>query len=163
MALKASLRGYCPVVTPTILILNGPNLNMLGEREPEVYGSETLADIEAACRAKAVELRLEIDFRQSNSEAELVETIQEARSSRAGIIINAGALSHTSVAILDALQLAEIPIIEVHLSNIFRREDFRHHSYVSQAAQGVICGLRGQGYLLALEAMAANVPGGTKS
>jgi 3-dehydroquinate dehydratase-2 len=144
-------------MTSTILILNGPNLNMLGEREPDVYGRETLADIEAACRAKAAELGLEVDFRQSNSEAELVEIIQKARGTCAGIIINAGALSHTSVAILDSLQLIEAPVIEVHLSNIFQREEFRHHSYVSRAAQGVICGFRSQGYLLALEAMAASV------
>lgn len=146
-------------MTSTILILNGPNLNMLGQREPDVYGRETLADIEAACRARAAELGLEVDFRQSNSEAELVEMIQKARGTCAGIIINAGALSHTSVAILDSLQLIEAPVIEVHLSNIFRREEFRHHSYVSRAAQGVICGFRSQGYLLALEAMAASVTG----
>lgn len=150
-------------MTSTILILNGPNLNMLGEREPDVYGRETLADIEAACRAKAAELGFEVDFRQSNSEAELVEIIQKARGTCAGIIINAGALSHTSVAILDSLQLIEAPVIEVHLSNIFRREEFRHHSYVSRAAQGVICGFRSQGYLLALEAMAASVTGGSES
>jgi 3-dehydroquinate dehydratase-2 len=150
-------------MTSTILILNGPNLNLLGEREPELYGRETLSEIEAACRAKAAELGFEVDFRQSNSEAELVEMIQKARGSCAGIIINAGAFSHTSIAILDALQLIEAPIIEVHLSNIFRREEFRHHSYVSRAAQGVICGFRSQGYLLALEAMAASVTGESES
>ena len=141
-------------MTATILVLNGPNLNLLGEREPEVYGHETLADIEAACRKTAKALGLSIEFHQSNSEAELVDLIQNARRKAGGIIINAGALSHTSIAILDALQAVEVPIIEVHLSNIFRRETFRRRSYVSRAATGVICGLRGHGYVLALEAMA---------
>ncbi len=141
-------------MTATILILNGPNLNLLGEREPEVYGHETLADIEAACRKTAKALGLAVKFHQSNSEAELVDLIQKARGKAGGIIINAGALSHTSIAILDALQAVEIPVIEVHLSNIFRRETFRRRSYVSRAATGLICGLRGQGYVLALEAMA---------
>ena len=141
-------------MTATILILNGPNLNLLGEREPEVYGHETLAEIEAACRAKAEDLGLAVDFRQSNSEAEIVEMIQKARRKAGGIIINAGAFSHTSIAILDALQAVEVPVIEVHLSNIFRRENFRRRSYVSRAATGVICGLKGHGYVLALEAMA---------
>jgi 3-dehydroquinate dehydratase-2 len=141
-------------MTPLILVVNGPNLNLLGEREPEVYGRETLADIEKACRAKASELGLGLDFRQSNSEAEIVSMIQDARRKAAGIIVNAAAFTHSSVAILDALQAAKLPVIEVHLSNIFRREEFRHRSFVSQAADGVICGLRGQGYVLALEAMA---------
>lgn len=140
-----------------ILVLNGPNLNLLGEREPEVYGRQTLADIESACRARAGELGLELEFRQSNSEGELVEIIQDARRAVAGMVVNAGALTHTSVALLDALQLLDCPVIEVHLSNIFRREAFRRHSYVSQAATGVICGLGPQGYLLALEALAARV------
>ena len=141
-------------MTATILIVNGPNLNLLGEREPEVYGRETLTEIETACRAKAEELGLAIDFRQSNSEAEIVEMIQKARRKAGGIIINAGAFSHTSIAILDALQAVEVPVIEVHLSNIYRRENFRRRSYVSRAATGVICGLKGHGYVLALEAMA---------
>ena len=141
-------------MTATILVLNGPNLNLLGEREPEVYGRETLADIEASCQKTAKALGLSIEFHQSNSEAELVDLIQKARRKAGGIIINAGALSHTSIAILDALQAVEIPIIEVHLSNIFRREAFRRRSYVSRAATSVICGLRGHGYVLALEAMA---------
>lgn len=141
-------------MTASILILNGPNLNLLGEREPEVYGRETLADIEAACKKTAKALGLSIAFRQSNSEAELVDLIQKARGKAGGIIINAGALSHTSIAILDALQAVEVPVIEVHLSNIFRRESFRRRSYVSRAATGLICGLRGHGYVLALEAMA---------
>jgi 3-dehydroquinate dehydratase II len=143
-----------PSDEPTILILNGPNLNMLGVRQPAIYGRETLGDIESACADRAEALGLSVDFRQSNLEGELVTWIQEARSSHDGIIINAGAYSHTSVAILDALNVAELPLIEVHLSNIFRRESYRHHSYVSAVADGVICGLGAQGYLLALEAMA---------
>jgi 3-dehydroquinate dehydratase-2 len=141
-------------MNPTVLVLNGPNLNLLGKREPEIYGRETLADVEAMARARARTLALDLDFRQSNHEGELVDWIQEARETRAGIVINPGAYSHTSIAILDALLTCRIPIIEVHLSNIFKREPFRHHSYVSQAARGVICGLGAQGYLLALDAMA---------
>jgi 3-dehydroquinate dehydratase-2 len=139
---------------PSILILNGPNLNMLGQREPAIYGRDTLADIETASRAKAAELSLDIDFRQSNSEGELVGWAQSAGKSHAGIIINAGGYTHTSVALLDALTVSELPIVEVHLSNIFRREEFRHHSYISLAASGVICGFGMKGYLLALDAMA---------
>ena len=137
-----------------MLVLNGPNLNMLGTREPEIYGSESLADIEAACQERAATLSLKLDFRQSNSEATLVEWIQDAREGFAGIIINGGAYTHTSVAILDALQMCAAPVIEVHLSNIYRREAFRHHSYISQAARGVICGFGGQVYLLAFDALA---------
>jgi 3-dehydroquinate dehydratase II len=131
---------------PTILILNGPNLNLLGVREPETYGRETLADIEEACLEKAAALGLAVEFRQSNHE--------EARETADGIVLNAGAYTHTSVAILDALSAAALPAIEVHLSNVYRREAFRHHSYVSQAARGVIAGFGGHGYELALEAMA---------
>ncbi|MGK9165171.1 type II 3-dehydroquinate dehydratase [Inquilinus limosus] len=127
---------------------------MLGVRQPEIYGRDTLADIEQACTDEAEQLELEIDFRQSNHEGELVTWIQEARTAHDGIIVNAGAYSHTSVAILDALSAAELPVIEVHLSNIFRRDAFRHHSYVSLAATGVVCGLGVHGYLLALQAMA---------
>ena len=142
-------------IDASVLVLNGPNLNMLGVREPAIYGSQTLDDLEALCRERGEALGLVIDFRQSNSEGELVGLIQKARSDNDGIIINAGAYSHTSIAILDALTLAELPVIEVHLSNIFRRESFRHHSYVSLVAQGVICGLGVNGYLLALDAMAS--------
>lgn len=138
----------------TILVLNGPNLNLLGTREPDIYGTETLEDIERRSRARADQLGLDIAFRQSNTEGELVDWIQSARRDMAGIIINAGALTHTSVAILDALQASELPVVEVHLSNIFRREAFRHHSYVSQAASGLVCGFGGLGYSLALEAIA---------
>lgn len=138
----------------TVLVLNGPNLNLLGTREPEIYGRETLADIEARCAAKAAALGLELDFRQSNAESELVDWVQGARGRVAGLVVNAGALSHTSVALLDALLAVERPVVEVHLSNIFRREAFRRHSYVSEAARGVICGFGGHGYELALEAIA---------
>ena len=136
-----------------VLIVNGPNLNMLGVRQPEIYGRESLGDVIRACRAEATSLGLDVEFRHSNKEGELVEFLHAARTGNSGIIINAGAYTHTSVAIFDALQIAEKPVIEVHLSNIFRRESFRHHSYVSLAAQGVICGLGSQGYLLALAAM----------
>lgn len=137
-----------------IFVLNGPNLNLLGQREPAVYGRDTLDDLARIAGAKAKTLGLDIQFRQSNSEGEIVGWIQEAREAASGIVLNAGAFTHTSVAILDALQAAEKPVIEVHLSNIFRREEFRRHSYVSLAAKGVICGLGAKGYELALEAMA---------
>jgi 3-dehydroquinate dehydratase-2 len=138
----------------TILILNGPNLNLLGVREPETYGTATLADIEEACLERAAALGLEIEFRQSNHEGQLIDWIQEARESADGIVINPGGYTHSSVAILDALRAADLPVIEVHLSNIHRREHFRHRSYVSLAATGVIAGLGSHGYVLALEAMA---------
>jgi 3-dehydroquinate dehydratase-2 len=144
---------------PTVFILNGPNLNLLGVREPSIYGRDTLGDIEERCTARAAALGLEIDFRQTNHEGQLVDWIQEARESADGIILNAGALSHTSVALLDALSAAELPVIEVHLSNIFRRERFRHHSYVSLAANGVICGLGPQGYELALDGITSLIEG----
>ena len=137
-----------------ILILNGPNLNLLGSREPEIYGRETLADIEATSAKKAESLGLAIDFRQSNSEGEIVGWIQQAPGRAAGLIVNAGALTHTSIAVLDALLACGLPVVEVHLSNIHRREEFRQRSYVSQAAHGMICGFGGHGYELALEAMA---------
>jgi 3-dehydroquinate dehydratase II len=139
---------------PTVFILNGPNLNLLGVREPATYGYDTLADIEARCLARAEALDLRIEFRQSNHEGQLVDWIQEARQTADGIVLNAGAFTHTSVAILDALNASDLPVIEVHLSNIFRRERFRHRSYVSLAARGVICGLGPHGYELALEAIA---------
>jgi 3-dehydroquinate dehydratase-2 len=139
---------------PTVFILNGPNLNLLGVREPATYGYDTLADVEQRCIVRAKALDLDIDFRQTNHEGQMVDWIQEARESADGIILNAGALTHTSVAVHDALKAADLPIIEVHLSNIFRRESFRHHSYVSLAANGGIFGLGPQGYELALEAVA---------
>ncbi len=140
-----------------IYILNGPNLNLLGTREPEVYGTETLADLEQRCVRKAGALDLAVDFRQSNTEGELVDWIQEARTKGAGLIINAGAYTHSSIAMLDALQACDVPIVEVHLSNIFRREPFRHHSYISGAAKGVICGFGGLGYEFAIEAVASAI------
>lgn len=146
-----------------IFVLNGPNLNMLGTREPAVYGSETLADLKTRCEKTAKTAGLAIDFRQSNSEGELVGWVQEAREKACGIILNAGAYTHTSVAILDALQAAELPVVEVHLSNIFRRDAFRHHSYVSLAATGVICGLGPKGYDLAVEAMAGLISKAAKA
>jgi 3-dehydroquinate dehydratase-2 len=137
-----------------VYVLNGPNLNMLGVREPAIYGSETLADLRSRTEKAAANNGLKIDFRQSNVEGEIVTWVQEAREKAKGIIINAGAYTHTSVAILDALQASELPVIEVHLSNIFRRDQFRQHSYISLAATGVICGLGSTGYELAVEAMA---------
>jgi len=141
-------------MTATVLVLNGPNLNLLGTREPEIYGTETLASIEAACRQRAEGLGLAVEFRQSNTEGDLVDWVQEASGSHQALIVNAGAYTHTSVALLDALLATALPIIEVHLSNINQREEFRHHSYVSKAADGMICGLGGFGYEMALEALA---------
>lgn len=132
-------------MTRTIFILNGPNLNLLGKRQPEIYGSETLADVETRCRALLPE-DAAIDLRQSNHEGELVDWIHEAREKAVGIVINPAAYTHTSVAILDALNAFEGPVIEVHISNVHKRESFRHHSYVSARADGVIAGLGLEGY-----------------
>ncbi|GAB2174913.1 type II 3-dehydroquinate dehydratase [Dongia sp. agr-C8] len=140
--------------TTDLLVLNGPNLNLLGQRQPEIYGRATLDDIAASVVARAKEFGLSVDFRQSNHEGHLVTWAQEARDSARAIIINPGGLSHTSVALLDALIFTELPVIEVHLSNIHRRESFRHHSFVSSAAAGVIVGLGPQGYVLAVDALA---------
>lgn len=136
--------------TPEILILNGPNLNLLGKRQPEIYGHETLADVEAACAAQAKAAGARITLRQTNSEAELIGWIHDARGTAAGIVINPAAFTHTSVAILDALNAYDGPVIEVHISNVHKRESFRHHSYVSLRAEGVIAGCGVQGYELAL-------------
>ncbi len=141
-------------MTSTIVILNGPNLNLLGKRQPHIYGHETLADVEAQCQALAVELGLAIEFKQSNAEHHLIEWIQEARETAAGMIINPAAFTHSSIAIMDALAACEFPILEVHLSNVHRREAFRHHSYVSQVATGVMAGFGAHGYQLALRHMA---------
>jgi 3-dehydroquinate dehydratase-2 len=138
----------------TIYILNGPNLNLLGKRQPDIYGRETLADVEAECRQVASERGLAVEFRQSNAEYQLIDWIHEAREKAAGIIINPAAFTHTSVAIMDALAACECPILEVHISNIHRREEFRHHSYVSRLAAGVICGFGTQGYSLAVQRLA---------
>ncbi len=136
-----------------ILILNGPNLNMLGIRDPDIYGTESLRCIHDACKKKASELGDSIEFRQTNDEGELVKWIQTAPNEYSGIILNAGAYSHTSIAILDALGSVNIPTIEVHLSNIYSREEYRRHSFVSEKAIGVICGLGSHGYTLALDAL----------
>ena len=138
---------------PLVAVLNGPNLNMLGLRQPALYGSATLDDVEALCAETGERLGLAIDFRQTNGEGELISWVQECRDRAAGIVINPAGYSHTSVALMDALLSVELPIVEVHITNIHRREAFRHHSYVSQAATGVICGLGIRGYALALHAM----------
>jgi 3-dehydroquinate dehydratase II len=138
-----------------ISILNGPNLNLLGTREPEIYGAETLSGIELKCAAKAKALGHSIAFRQTNVEGELVNWIHEARGKASGIIINAGAYTHTSVALHDALKAVDLPAIEVHLSNVYKRESFRHHSYISPAVHGVICGFGALSYELALEGISS--------
>lgn len=138
----------------SVLVINGPNLNLLGKREPEIYGSTTLTDIEALTRAHGGEIGLEIEFYQSNSEGELVGAIQGAAGRHHGVILNAAAYTHTSVAIHDAIKASGLPVIEVHLSNVFSREEFRHHSYISPVAAGVICGFGAKGYVLALDALA---------
>ncbi|MEK1852735.1 MAG: type II 3-dehydroquinate dehydratase [Phyllobacterium sp.] len=137
-----------------ILVLNGPNLNLLGKRQPEIYGHETLDDVEEQCLRVAADLGLSVDFRQSNAEHELIAWLHEARETVKGIVINPAGYSHTSVALMDALAACSCPIIEVHISNIHRREPFRHHSYVSHVATGVICGCGTQGYTLALRRLA---------
>ena len=146
--------------TRPIYVLNGPNLNLIGEREPQIYGRETLSDIEKAMRAKAREQGRDIVFRQTNREGELVNWIQEARQAASAVILNAGGYSHTSIAILDACRALRIPLIEVHLSNPFAREVYRRHSYISEAAKGVICGFGAAGYLIALDALAEMVKAG---
>lgn len=138
-----------------VYVLNGPNLNLLGTREPEIYGRQTLAEIEQATGAQAARHGLTVEFRQSNHEGALIDWIQEARTKASAIVFNPGGYSHTSVAIHDALRAVTCPVIEVHLSNPHRREAFRHHSYISEAATGVICGLGATGYLLAIDAIAS--------
>jgi 3-dehydroquinate dehydratase-2 len=137
-----------------IFVLNGPNLNLLGRRQPQIYGHETLADVEQDCGVLAAELRLALRFHQSNREYEIIDWIHEARETAAGIVINPAAFTHTSVAILDALNAFDAPVIEVHISNVHKREEFRHHSFVSRRADGVIAGFGTQGYLLALRRLA---------
>jgi 3-dehydroquinate dehydratase-2 len=134
-------------------VIHGPNLNLLGRREPEVYGTQTLADIDAELQAAAKELGVEIDCFQSNHEGELIDRIQEAMGASAGILINPGGFTHTSVALRDALVATSLPVVEVHLSNVFAREDFRQHSYVSPIAMGVISGLGADGYRFGLESL----------
>ncbi|MDE2583230.1 MAG: type II 3-dehydroquinate dehydratase [Rhodospirillales bacterium] len=139
---------------PLIAVLNGPNLNMLGLRQPELYGAATLDDVEQLCAETGDQFGLAIDFRQTNGEGELVSWVQECRGRAAGIVINPAGYTTTSIALMDALLSAELPVIEVHITNIHRREEFRQHSFVSKAAVGVIAGLGIQGYALALTAMA---------
>ncbi len=142
-----------------IYVLNGPNMNLLGQREPQIYGHETLADVEAACRAEGAALGLEVKCLQSNAEHQIIDWIHEARETAGGIVINAAAFTFTSIAILDALLTCECPIIEVHITNIHRREPFRQHSYISSAASGVMAGFGTQGYLLALQRLARLLDG----
>jgi 3-dehydroquinate dehydratase II len=137
-----------------VYILNGPNLNLLGQRQPHIYGHDTLADVERDCLTVASELKLAIKFHQSNREYEIIDWIHEARGTAGGIVINPAAFTHTSIAILDALNTFEAPVIEVHISNVHKRETFRHHSYVSLRADGVIAGFGTQGYALALHRIA---------
>ncbi|MEC7489795.1 MAG: type II 3-dehydroquinate dehydratase [Pseudomonadota bacterium] len=144
MDLSATLR---------IIIINGPNLNMLGVREPEIYGHKSLEEIQASCVQHAATLGVNIDFRQSNSEAEIIDWIHGARDTAGGIVINPAAFTHTSIAILDALAVTGLPIVEIHISNIFKRESFRQHSYISAGATGIISGFGARGYLLAIDAM----------
>jgi 3-dehydroquinate dehydratase-2 len=143
-----------PPSLPLIAVLNGPNMNMLGLRQTRLYGSATLDDVEALCAETAEQLGLAIDFRQTNGEGELISWVQESRGRAAGIIISPAGFSHTSVALMDALLATDLPVIEVHVTNIHRREEFRQHSYVSKAAVGVICGLGINGYAMALTALA---------
>ena len=147
----------------TVFVLNGPNLNLLGKRQPQIYGYETLADVERSCRALAGELGLVVRFHQSNREYEIIDWIHEARESAGGIAINPAAFTHTSVAILDALHTFEGPVIEIHISNVHQREEFRHHSFVSLRADGVIAGFGTQGYLLALRRLARLLEDGARS
>jgi 3-dehydroquinate dehydratase-2 len=142
------------MATKSVLVLNGPNLNMLGIREPGTYGSTSLADIEAMCRAQGERLGLDVTCRQSNHEGQLIDWIQQAMGEFGGIVINPGGYSHTSVAIPDAMRAVKLPVVEVHISNIHARESFRHHSFVSAVAVGVICGLGAAGYRFAIEALA---------
>jgi 3-dehydroquinate dehydratase-2 len=155
----SGLIGEAATTTRTVYVLNGPNLNLLGKRQPEIYGRETLADVEAACRRVGVALNLAIRFHQSNREYELIDWVHEAREDAAGIVINPAAFTHTSVALLDALKTCDFPILEVHISNVHQRESFRHHSYVSLVASGVIAGFGTQGYLLALQRLATLIEG----
>ncbi len=145
------------------MVLNGPNLNMLGVRQPEIYGTSTLADVEGLCRKTAQKYGLEAECRQSNDEAELIGWIQAARETHCALVINAGAYSHTSIAILDALKLLELPIVEVHISNIHAREEFRQQSYISRAASAVICGCGIEGYAYAMETAAKLMGKGSKA
>ncbi len=151
---RARVLGARAMDRPLIAVLNGPNMNMLGLRQPELYGSTTLDDVEQLCADVADELGLAIDFRQTNGEGEIVTWVQECRGRAAGIVINPAGYTNTSIALMDALLATDLPVLEVHITNIHRREEFRHRSFVSLAATGVICGLGVAGYALALRAMA---------
>lgn len=142
---------------PSVLVLNGPNLNLLGQRQPEVYGRTTLADIVASCGAHGARLGLDVECMQSNHEGALIDAVHAAKGTHGGLIINAGAYTHTSIALMDAVASVELPMVEVHLSNIHARESFRHVSYLSKVALGQICGFGPQGYLMALDALAARL------
>ncbi len=157
MAKRATKSAAKPIAMKPIYVLNGPNLNLLGQREPEIYGRATLADVEKSLAARAKALGSAVLCLQSNNEGDLVTWIQEARTMARGVIINAGAYSHTSIAIHDALAMLDIPVVEVHISNIYKRESFRHHSHISSVATGLICGLGVKGYELALEAILADI------
>jgi 3-dehydroquinate dehydratase II len=148
-----------------VYVINGPNLNLLGKRQPAIYGQETLADVEIACRRVATESHLELEFRQSNREYEIIDWIHEARETAAGVVINPAAFKHTSIAILDALNAFDGPVFEIHISNVHKREAFRHHSYLSSRADGVIAGFGTQGYTLALQRLARLIDetGGAKN
>lgn len=142
-----------------ILVINGPNLNMLGSREPEIYGKETLTDIEKKCKLYGKKLGFAVDFIQSNIEGELVTAIQNSAKTYKALLVNAGAYTHSSIAMMDALLMLKIPVIEIHLSNIFKRESFRHESYISKAAKGVICGFGSDSYILGLQAISTIIVG----
>ena len=144
------------MMAKSIFVLNGPNLNLLGQRQPDIYGRNTLADVEALCRRTSASVTdFDVTFRQSNHEGDVVDWLQEARQEAAGVIINPGAFTHTSIAILDAIIATELPVIEVHISNIHAREEFRRHSYVSTVAKAVLCGFGIEGYGLAIDGLAA--------
>lgn len=153
-AFTRKMEGNGVAENPRVLVLNGPNLNLLGTRQPEIYGRETLADLEALCLDQGKALGLHVTCKQSNQEGDLVTWVQQSRENCHGLVINAAAYTHTSVALMDALQAVGLPAIEVHLSNIHQRESFRHHSYISKVAIGMICGLGIDGYRLALSALA---------
>jgi 3-dehydroquinate dehydratase-2 len=145
-------------MTDTIYVLNGPNLNLLGTREPELYGHATIADVEKLCRTTAQRFRWNVEFRQSNHEGEIIDWIQEARANKAkGLVINPAGFTSTSIAILDALLTMEVPVIEIHITNIHKREAFRRHSYVSRVARAVVCGFGVEGYALAITGLATMI------
>jgi 3-dehydroquinate dehydratase-2 len=152
-------RFHMVTMPKPVFVLNGPNLNMLGKREPAIYGKATLSDVRNATETRAAAHGLTVDFRQTNHEGQLVDWIQEAREAASGVILNAGALTHTAISLLDAIRASERPVIEVHLTNIHARETFRHRSYISPAAVGVICGFGVASYELAMEAMAIHLSG----